>query len=296
MIRSLPRTLSISEVEKAYFAGLFDADGHIAIAEGQNKVGSNSYWPVGQIGLRSKDSAVLYSLREDFRGNLSFFNNSTAMRWNLSSSDCIRSLYTTLPYLRVKKTEALVALSFWQRYPYEDDKVEFGYKCTVALQGLRDQDREVSLDNMSEEELAAYLAGYFDGDRSIHLADTNRECSTFVPRAQIATHKSSRTLLHEISKRFPGSIHDFKKRKASQMQINRKGVSQRFLTTVLPYLHLKKTQVSLALDYIEKVARVPYKATEKKYALSVEYHDRILALNKREDYCSAPAEAGLGVL
>lgn len=110
----LRRDLSgLSQVEIAYFAGLFDGEG--CIGAGKNQ------WENIHIRLAVKmtDESVIRLLHEKFGGHFysipedRLTNRKARYVWCLYACDCVLGvLDLMLPYLRVKREQAELAVSF----------------------------------------------------------------------------------------------------------------------------------------------------------------------------------------
>jgi LAGLIDADG endonuclease len=106
----------LEELDIAYIAGLFDGEGSINIFRKKNKSGSFSYYL--EITITNTDFPVLSWLqsvlggRVDKTSNIKLQGSRPLRRWRASCRDAHRILLTLLPYLRVKKTQAELAIEF----------------------------------------------------------------------------------------------------------------------------------------------------------------------------------------
>lgn len=106
----------LEELDIAYIAGLFDGEGSINIFRKQNKSGSNSYYL--EITITNTDFPVLNWLqsvlggRVDKTSNVKLQSSRPLRRWRASCKDAHRILLVLLPYLRVKKIQAELAIEF----------------------------------------------------------------------------------------------------------------------------------------------------------------------------------------
>jgi hypothetical protein len=115
--RHVPQ-ITLSETTAAYMAGLFDGEGHVLIGLSKNKKSQGSHW-VG-IGITNTNIPVISFLERRLggcvgcnkRGVLSI---KPVRRWNASSRHAARILRLLLPYLRIKKTRAILALKLQSR-------------------------------------------------------------------------------------------------------------------------------------------------------------------------------------
>lgn len=101
----------------AYTAGFLDGEGSIQINPSKNRKGGAKYWCL-TIQISSCVPEVLESLRKDWGniGSITFWQpkNSPKRRiaynWRIYSKECEIFLPPLLPYLRIKKAQAEVAL------------------------------------------------------------------------------------------------------------------------------------------------------------------------------------------
>lgn len=95
----------------AYVAGLIDGEGSIHIEETKGKW----YAPRMTLGMTLPALEVMEDLHKEFGGTLRLFRKSTdkwaeAWMWHIHGEDCRVLLEKALPYLRIKKDHALIAL------------------------------------------------------------------------------------------------------------------------------------------------------------------------------------------
>ncbi len=147
---------NISEIEKAYFAGLFDGEGSISIAKYQGK---NNRTPVFLLSVvitqSNQDFLQLWQTRfaiGSIYEHTKRFNNpkwSKYFDWRLTSVNALVLLEVLLPYLILKREEANIAIEFQKiksstrhggkgyTTPQEiTDKREILYKRIHDLKGL----------------------------------------------------------------------------------------------------------------------------------------------------------------
>lgn len=101
----------------AYFAGLFDGEGCISI----NKTKGTAKKPYARSGFQLRTSVtntnidVLYALQEQYGGKVYIREKKDARNygnWVTVSNQCIKPLSLWLPFLIIKKNQAVVALDF----------------------------------------------------------------------------------------------------------------------------------------------------------------------------------------
>lgn len=112
----------------AYYAGYFDGEGYVGTTK-TNK---------GAIALRcvigSTDPVVLYELKEIYGGYLLTTNRNPEKwkrqwHWQISSRMAATFLRDVLPYLRIKKNQAILGLEYYRFYHRTNKvKIKFNYK------------------------------------------------------------------------------------------------------------------------------------------------------------------------
>jgi hypothetical protein len=115
-------------MEDAYFAGLFDGEGCISI----NKTSGPKNKPYKRYGFQLRVSVtntnidILNALQEKYGGKVYIRKKKNARdygNWITVSNQCLEPLKSWLPYLIIKKNQALVALDFQSdRKNYKTDE------------------------------------------------------------------------------------------------------------------------------------------------------------------------------
>ena len=140
-------TLTITNIMKAikdnqmqailysYLAGLFDGEGTIRINAGRNiKSYTNTrYSPAISIGM--SDEKVIKLISKTFKGKVNInrecvLNRKTMYRWGTSGRNRVSEiLKILLPYLKVKKPQALLVIKFCERGKWKRKKNTNCLKC-----------------------------------------------------------------------------------------------------------------------------------------------------------------------
>ena len=107
----------LDQTTLAYYAGVFDGEGHITIGASKRPNATVNYWL--QVGLTSTHKPILESLQEDFGvGHISLFGHSgkgnrlPCWSWRCMSNQALFVLEAFLPFLRIKREPALLAIEF----------------------------------------------------------------------------------------------------------------------------------------------------------------------------------------
>ena len=110
----------------AYYAGIFDGEGHITIGASK-RTQRVDYWL--QIGIVNTYRPLLESLQTDFGvGHLSQLygsgtgNRLPAWAWRCTSNQAMAVLNALLPFLRMKLEPAKLAIEFQSRMKERPDK------------------------------------------------------------------------------------------------------------------------------------------------------------------------------
>ena len=102
----------MKKTDLAYVAGLFDGEGSISIVK--NKKWNNHTL---QISLGSTDEWICQSLKMMFGGNISLKNEThdgirACWQWSNGSRKAYNTLLLIVPYLRIKRPQAEIAIKF----------------------------------------------------------------------------------------------------------------------------------------------------------------------------------------
>lgn len=111
----------------AYLAGLFDGEGCVSLVRVKDERAYREFWsnfesdtytPVLKVVLASTTRSIVYYLKELFGGSISCRSSNGTNRkplysWCIVSSAAIDFLNSILPYLRIKKEQALIGIA-WQ--------------------------------------------------------------------------------------------------------------------------------------------------------------------------------------
>lgn len=130
-----------TDVELAWLAGIVDGEGSIFIMKAARKDRARSFNYVLRVSVQSTDRIMARSCYE-ISGEGACMdavtkqdNNSNTYKWQVSCTKASETLKKLLPYLRVKKQQAEVAIKFqettkkhWRQMTVEDyQKQEFAY-------------------------------------------------------------------------------------------------------------------------------------------------------------------------
>lgn len=106
------------DTEIAYLAGFFDGEGFIIICRDKTRLGNPNYKL--RIGASQVVGTPIYLLRDRFGGLIQTHNNKNPKHraiftWQAHSQKAVAALEEMLPYMTVKKEQALFALS-WAKF------------------------------------------------------------------------------------------------------------------------------------------------------------------------------------
>lgn len=109
----------MTENELSYLAGFFDADGTVYVAKKPGKRSANYRL---RIEVGNTNLAILENYKQAFKGNIYLFikrspykdgyNRRPFYRWSLQAHNAMNCLEQLLPFLRVKKRQAQVAIDY----------------------------------------------------------------------------------------------------------------------------------------------------------------------------------------
>lgn len=245
---------SMKEFTKAYMAGLMDAEGCFSIYKVALKPsGRLVYQP--RIVISSVDLPLIKWLVATFGG---FYTSHVPKKgrvwyqWNRNGrKSATEFLSDIIPYLRVKKQEALILKKFYELKAYTCDESQ------GLMEGIRQlKDRECSttetLDGSITDKLThAYLAGIFDGEGciSVGIAPSGK------PVLHTQVGNNYKPLIEFLIKIYGGWFDSIPARgnskESHRWNVTTKELREKFLSQILPYLRIKKEQAKLALHYIQ---------------------------------------------
>jgi hypothetical protein len=110
--------VNLSGYERAYIAGLFDGEGTIVIGVNkQNRKGS-SHW-IG-LSVANTDQGIINYLHKKMGGSVSCNLRSPlsikpVWRWGVTTRHALVVINLLLPYLRIKRNRALLAIKLYKR-------------------------------------------------------------------------------------------------------------------------------------------------------------------------------------
>ena len=159
-----------------YVAGLLDAEGTIQIAVDKRPNGT-----VGmglQITITNTDIRLMKWLISNFGGRFYRRNNQRGFSskespdiyfwFILGKANQEAFLLGIIPYILVKKQEAVLALEFLRLTGWNKERrLQIAEDMKSAKIGDVENDRQTQLNKLAPKEQAAYAAGVFDGDGSI---------------------------------------------------------------------------------------------------------------------------------
>jgi hypothetical protein len=134
-----------------YFAGFFDGEGYIGIAQRKGKISPRYQL---DIGITSTNLWILQELKFKFGGSICKQGKTTLTRhqawaWRLFSNQACAFLKMILPSLRLKRNQAELAIKFqsnkkntyWQRLTKEQLVIEEAQK--ILMKQLKNPNNEL---------------------------------------------------------------------------------------------------------------------------------------------------------
>jgi len=105
----------MEQIELAYFAGFFDGEGSVSIT----KAGSKNHYRL-QCGITQTNHRLLILFKDNFGGGITEMSTHYEARWGrkqcwrwwITDTKAGEFLSIILPYLKLKKGEAQVAIEF----------------------------------------------------------------------------------------------------------------------------------------------------------------------------------------
>ena len=108
----------LTEVEKAYIAGIFDGEGHVSIYVQRQKTMRFGYNIKLRVGITNSFLPLLKWIQSEFGGQIWKKKNIRRQCYNLElvSSKAEDFLWVVIPFLRIKKEQALLGLELRKTY------------------------------------------------------------------------------------------------------------------------------------------------------------------------------------
>ena len=115
----------VTELDKAYLAGIIDGEGYIGI--GLNKAGAGGHknpQHTLRMTISQSNQPFLVYLRNKWDGigsiciNRGSKQNRTGYKWNISANQAVTILEQVLPYLIIKRTQAELGIELQNRNNY----------------------------------------------------------------------------------------------------------------------------------------------------------------------------------
>lgn len=285
----------MKERTKAYVAGLMDAEGCFSIYKPKVKENGpcTNYQP--RIVLSSVDLPIIKWLVTNFGG---FFTKHIPTKgrvwyqWNLNGKKVAPGfLSDILPYLKIKKAEALVLQEFYALGDSQNPEKRKELMYTVRGMKNRECVTTETLDgNIEDKQIHAYVAGIMDGEGCISAAFTPDN----KPILRIRMANNYFPLVDFFQRLYGGWFStkeaQGKSKESYIWELTGKANREKFLLQVLPYLRIKREQGKLALQLV-RLPSTPNRVLRKKICDDI----RLLNTPKIQsdlisDYESAPAE------
>lgn len=138
----------------------------------------------------------------------------------------------------------------------------------------------------------AYWAGLFDGEGCINIYRTKANSKSKTSRPsytlQVSIDNTNEEVLKEIYETYGGTFYTRKRKNRTRIYCvklcSNKAIP--FLTDILPYLRIKKSEAIIALEFQEKGKREtfsPIPLTEKELAVRESYKLRLEQLKTRNN-------------
>lgn len=249
----------MKEKTKAYVAGLMDSDGCFGIYQSVSPVGRRSNFQP-RIVIASINLSLMKWLVANFGGFYTKHQPDIGrvwFQWNRNgSTGAIQFLSDIIPYLRVKKREALTLKEFYELGSDQNQSKRQELMERMKKDKRRDCLTTETLDgDVADKQTHAYLAGVFDGEGCIS--------GTILPngksRVRIRMGVNHKPLIHLFQAIYGGWFYT---RPASgneqefyTWEITKRDLKEKMLLQCLPYLRIKREQAKLALLFV----RLPYR-------------------------------------
>lgn len=107
---------NMTKLQKAYLAGLFDGEGYVGIVRRKTKT-RKPYYHNLQVEVANTHKPTIDRVNKLFPGCVYSYKPTKLTRklcwdWRVSSHNAVRFLKTILPYLRIKRVQAVLGIQF----------------------------------------------------------------------------------------------------------------------------------------------------------------------------------------
>ena len=284
----------MKERTKAYVAGLMDAEGCFSIYKATPKPGEQTpYQP--RIVLASVELLLVKWLVATFGG---FYTKHSPIRgrawyqWNLNGRIAAPTfLSAIIPYLRIKKREALILQDFYALGSQMNPEKRKELMDSIRTMKNRECLTTDTLDGNVEDKLThAYIAGIMDGEGCISAAFS----PAGKPMYRIRMGNNFFPLVDLFQRIYGGWFHtEPASGKSSEFytwEITTKEQKERFLLQTLPYLRVKREQAKVALE-LARLPSTPSRELRKTLCDKMRLlNDPKIQSELQGDLQSAPAE------
>lgn len=271
----MPSKDPMRDSTKAYVAGLMDAEGCFSIYKPKVKENGRATPYQPRIVLSSVDLLLIKWLVETFGG---FFTKHVPKKgrvwyqWNINGTKTAPEFLSyILPYLRIKKSEALVLQEFYEIGDTQNPSKRQQLMDTIRGMKNRECVTTDTLDGEVEDKLThAYIAGIMDGEGCISAAFT----TAGKPILRIRMGNNYFPLIELFQKLYGGWYSTQAARGNTKefytWEITGHASREKFLLQTLPYLKTKRPQAKIALQLI-RLPRTPNRGLRKKLCDAIRF-------------------------
>lgn len=251
----------------AYAAGLFDAEGCVLISKQKGTIRMIHPLHTLRVKLGCVNQSAMNWFGENFGGPISSVKPKKERRkiffhWQKSSNRGADFLRKILPYLKIKKPQAELALQFQNEVKIkpkreckeitpESLRLREKLKNQISLLNQRHSQKEFK--SMNERKIA-YAAGFLDGDGYIEIHIRRFRWNTGknpIYCLVVGSGCLDQPIINWLKKNFGGSVYTEKSTESTDNFRWRIGAdsAMNFLQEILPHLRLKVPQAKLAIQF-----------------------------------------------
>lgn len=297
--------MSFTNLDMCYLAGIFDGDGSFSlIKKVENEKRSPLYYPTIQLGAKGDD--LINLLKDQFGGykilsrrhtSKDRFERNDFFRFKLEKpNQCKPFLEKVTPYLKLKKDRAEFLLKYIEENPFKrgsnkliEEVIFQREKAWLKMKELNSESmlRHASLSRndlecKSNEQFWSYIAGLMDSDGSFSI---NKSGYWPVIQLSMIDVRGINFLNHHF---IGGKVNVLRAKTCKtgmtyRWSTKNLDICTKFLTSVIPFLRVKKNVAQCLLEFIakrestkERRAGVP----KDQQALRQYYHQKIKCINK----------------
>lgn len=262
----------------AYLAGIFDAEGSISVIESSYKTATKRMPRFDlAVNVVNTDKKVLQWILSCGFGGAIYEMNKPPVGYKQCFTYAIRDkaalgfLTVLLPYLKVKKQKAELAIAFqarknrqeklWNRYDpipvFELNRRKWLKHLVSSAENSVSENKVRDSSSTDDLHQIAYFAGFFDGEGCVSILELKaKHNKQVVPRfsLRLSLPQNDRGILMLLAQMFGGYVTGHQKEHGSFRWSISDNKAAGFLRKTLQFLRVKRDQALVGIDFSDHKA------------------------------------------